>query len=248
MTDDPKTPETQATPAAAQRQPIFLLPAVVTALCGVMLAIHLARTFVFNELTDATFVVWFGFVPYRIIDPAALDGGLLPLLWTPVTHAFIHGGWEHVLFNTVWLAIFATPVARRYGTAPLLVIFAASAVVGALFFAATTLPNVAILIGASGGVAGLTGGAARFMFQPVLFARHPETGEPVVLGRKLATLGELARDNRARVFIAMWIIFNAAVPLFPMFLGSDSGIAWQAHLGGFFTGLFLVPLFERKPI
>jgi membrane associated rhomboid family serine protease len=34
------------------------------------------------------------------------------------------------------------------------------------------------------------------------------------------------------------------VPLAPMVLGQSVEIAWQAHLGGFFTGLLLVPFFE----
>jgi membrane associated rhomboid family serine protease len=37
------------------------------------------------------------------------------------------------------------------------------------------------------------------------------------------------------------------VPLFPLFTGGEGvPIAWQAHLGGFFAGLLLVPLFERR--
>ena len=60
-------------------------------------------------------------------DPAALDqvramrdlhalgGGAKP--WTLVTYAFLHGGWSHVLLNTVWLLAFGPPVARRFGAA-----------------------------------------------------------------------------------------------------------------------------------
>lgn len=235
-----------ANPNESGREPAILLPGVITALLGLMLAIQLARSVVLGPDGDNALMVWFAFVPIRLIGESGLPGGMLPLVWTPLTHALLHAGWDHLLLNAAWLAIFGTPVARRYGAVPTLILFAASAVIGALFFAATTLPQLAVLIGASGGVAGLTGAACRFMFQPVLYAQHPETGARIPLGRRMASLSELARDNRARFFILIWLVLNAAVPFLPMLIGQSIGIAWQAHLGGFLAGLFLVPLFERK--
>lgn len=240
---DPQNPKQNQGQTA--HQPAILLPPVITALLGLMVAVHLGRTFVLHEAGDLNFVTWFGFIPVRLIAGAQLDGGWLPLLWTPVTHAFLHAGWEHLIINCAWLAIFGTPVARRYGAVPLLILFGASAIAGAVLFAATTLPQIQVLIGASGGIAGLTGAACRFMFQPVLASRNPETGEVLVLGRRTASLMELMREGRARFFIAMWLILNAAVPFVPLLFGESIGIAWQAHLAGFVAGLLMVPLFER---
>jgi membrane associated rhomboid family serine protease len=246
MSDEQQPPKTSENQEVEGRQPIFLVPGVVTALIGLMAAIQLADSFVFNNETRELFTIWFAFIPVRLLDPTMLPGGLLPLLWTPFTHAFLHAGFEHLIMNCAWLAIFATPMARRYGTVPTLILFLASAVVGALAFAATTLPGIGVLLGASGGVAGLTGAAMRFIFQPVIVARDEETGRPVVLGRKLASLREMWANSQARTFTLFWVILNAAVPLLPLVIGSDISVAWQAHLGGFFTGLLLVPLFERN--
>ena len=60
----------------------------------------------------------------------------------------------------------------------------------------------------------------------------------------MATIPELMRTPAARNFTILWVVFNCLVPLAPMFVGQDVGIAWQAHLGGFFTGLLLVPFFD----
>ncbi len=228
------------------REPVFLLPGDVTAVIGVLVAIHIASTLVLNQAGQAQLVFWFAFQPLRII--AGLDDPSLavPLIWTPFSHALLHAGWEHLLINAAWFAIFATPVSRRYGAGPMLAIFFVSAAAGAALFAATTLYSGAYLVGASGGVAGLTGAAMRFIFQPVIVAQHPETGERVIMGRRLASFGDLWQDTRARFFILIWVVLNAAVPLLPMLTGMEVSVAWQAHLGGFLAGVLMVGLFERQ--
>jgi membrane associated rhomboid family serine protease len=235
----------QGGPENGSRQPIFLLPGVVAALGGLLVAVHLARTIVLSESADFELIIWLGFLPLRLTEAPAIPGGLWPFLWTPFTHALVHGGWEHLLVNLAWFAIFATPVARRYGPVSTVALFFVSAAAGALAFLLTGLDQ-GVLIGASGGVAGLTGAATRFMFQPVLVGQDPETGERRLLGRRLATLGEVVRDRRAGGFALIWIVLNAAVPLLPLVTGEPIAIAWQAHLGGFAAGFFLVPLLERR--
>jgi membrane associated rhomboid family serine protease len=201
MSDTPESPEIQGKPP---RQPIVMLPPVITVLGGLMLLIQAVQSLFLNERAQL----------------------------------------EHVLGNVVWLVVFGTPVARRYGAWRTLLVFFVSSIVGALAFGVTEYDQVAYLIGASGGIAGLTGAAMRFIFQPVIVAPHPETGAPVVLGRRMATIPELLRSPPARLFIIVWVVLNCLVPLLPLFIGQDVEIAWQAHLGGFFTGLLLVPFFE----
>jgi membrane associated rhomboid family serine protease len=243
MSDSPKTPAPQGSPV---REPIFLLPGAITILTGVLIAIHLASTLVLNPDGQVQLLFWFAFQPYRIVVAGVDPSIAIPLLWTPFSHAFLHAGWDHLLINAAWLAIFATPVVRRYGAGPMLALFLVSAAGGAALFAATTLYSQVYLIGASGGVAGLTGAAIRFMFQPVLVGQHPETGERIVLGRRLASIAGVFANPRSRWFTLIWLALNAAVPLVPLLTGSSLAIAWQAHLGGFATGFLLVGLFERK--
>lgn len=235
-----------ANPGQGGREPLFLLPGAVTAMIGVFVAIHLASTLVLNPNGYLELIFWFAFQPLRIVAAQSDPSLAVPLIWTPFSHALMHGGWEHLLVNSAWFAIFATPVTRRYGAGPMLAIFFVSAAAGAALFAATSLYSGSYLIGASGGVAGLTGAAVRFIFQPVIVGQNPETGERVMLGRRLASFGDLLRDNRARLFVLIWVVLNAAVPLLPLVTGVQMSVAWQAHLGGFFAGILMVGLFERK--
>jgi membrane associated rhomboid family serine protease len=230
----------------AGREPVFLLPGSVTAMIGVLVAIHLASTLILNADGLRQLMFWFAFQPLRLVAAFSDPTLGVPLLWTPFTHALLHGGWDHLLFNAVWFAIFATPVVRRYGAGPMLALFFVSAAAGAALFAATSLYSGAYLIGASGGVSGLTGAAVRFIFQPVIVAQHPETGQRVIVGRRLASLADAFRDSRTRAFVLIWVVLNAAVPLLPIFTGADVAVAWQAHLGGFVAGFLLVGLFERR--
>lgn len=247
MSDEQKSQQDQTTTAPLERQPIFNLPPAVAAIAGLFVAIEAIDSFVLNDSARNELLVWFAFIPYRLLDIAAAPGGIWPVIWSPITHAFLHAGWEHVLLNSVWFVIFATPLTRRYGTVKMFLLFVAGAVVGAAAFAATTLPQFSILIGASGGVAGLTGAAIRFMFQPVQVAIHPETGERIVLGRRLASIAEVFRHPTARIFTIVWIVLNGLVPLLPMFMPEMRvEIAWQAHLGGFLAGFLLVPLMETR--
>ncbi|MEP7240111.1 MAG: rhomboid family intramembrane serine protease [Devosia sp.] len=248
MSDDEKPEANRAPATAAGREPVFLLPLPVLVLGGLLLATQLASDLVLNDSGREALLTWFAFIPYRLIDPAGIDGGLWPLLWTPVTHAFLHSGWEHVGLNTVWLAIFATPVTQRYGGVRMTVLFLVGAALGAIAFAATTLPNVQVLLGAAGGVAALTGAATRFIFQPPVIVVDELTGERRFLGRQLATISQFVRDGRARFFALMWIVLNGLVPLVPAFFGGGGvQIAWQTHIAGFLAGFLLVPLLERKP-
>jgi membrane associated rhomboid family serine protease len=233
-------------PAGPAREPVFLLPAAVTALAGLMIVIHLASTFVLNEEGLIQLLYWFAFQPYRFVLMGEDPSLALPLIWSPITHALLHAGWDHLLINVAWLVIFATPITRRYGAGPMLALFAVSSIAGAALFAITTLYEGVYLIGASGGVAGLTGAAIRFIFQPVLMARDPETAQPVVLGRRLASVREVFSNPPSRWFTLIWLLLNAAVPLVPMITGASLNVAWQAHLGGFAAGFLLVPIFERR--
>ena len=228
------------------KQPIFNLPNIIIALLIIIWLPQIFISFFPNENLKQLLIIYFGFIPTRFITPEQFPLGSLALTWTIFTHALLHAGWEHLFINSAWLMIFGTPVARRYGVSAFLLIFFLSAAAGALLFALVTLPELSLLVGASGGIAGLTGVAIRFMFQPIQVTKHPETGEVIVLGRSLASFVEMWSNRTTRYFTIVWLALNAAIPLAGIFGFAEINIAWQAHIGGFLLGLFIAPLFERR--
>lgn len=231
------------------REPIFNMPGSVMALIGVIWAVHVAADLALDQYGLGSMRIWLGFIPDRFVAADQWPGGWFPLLWSGFSHAFLHVDYTHLIFNTAWLAVFGTPVARRYGTVGLLTIFLLGALAGALVQAGVNLLIVnqfAVLIGASGGVSALTGAAMRFIFEPVVVRRDEETGEVVPLGRRTATLAGVFANPRSRAFIAFWMGLNVLIGFLPMLTGTNIAIAWEAHIGGFVAGLLLVSLLDAR--
>ncbi|HZZ63141.1 MAG TPA: rhomboid family intramembrane serine protease [Roseiarcus sp.] len=236
-----------------RHEPMFNAPAVVVALALALIAIYAAFDWASPGVQDAV-IEEFAFVPGRLTVSfwpveamPALNGG--PRLWTLLTYAFLHGSWTHVLLNTIWLVAFGPPVARRFGTARFLVFMALTAIVSALAQWASAPMEFAPLIGASGADSGLMGAALRFIFQPGGPLSAPGFGEvDAVETARPASLRGILADRRARLFLAAWLVTNFVFGAFARPLGlSDMPVAWIAHLGGFFAGMLLFPLFDRPP-
>jgi membrane associated rhomboid family serine protease len=175
-----------------------------------------------------------------VIQSATSDDGFAP--WTLVTYAFLHAGWEHVIFNTLWLLVFGSPVLLRFGVARFALFFALTAAAAAVLQAAINPTDVSVLIGASGAVSGLTAAALRFAFTGPGFGAR--MGDEVVKA-PAAPLLEVMRDKRVMVFVAVWFGLNLLAGLgIPVSGSADARIAWEAHVGGFLAGLLLFPLLD----
>ncbi|HVY20574.1 MAG TPA: rhomboid family intramembrane serine protease [Bauldia sp.] len=233
----------------ATRQPIFNLPAVVSGLIALLLAIHAGRVFLLSRDAGLQVILDFAFIPIRETHPevysdlAAVGQGAR--VWTFLTYAFLHADWGHVLINSVWLAAFGSPVARRFGVVRFLAYAAVGAIAGVAVHLAIYPSSVAPVVGASAAISALMAGAARFIFQP----QGPmwSLGGFDAYRQPAAPLRVLVRDGRVMMFLGVWFVVNIIFGLTGGAGLASGAVAWAAHVGGFLAGLLLFRLFDPVP-
>jgi membrane associated rhomboid family serine protease len=200
-------------------------PPVVIGVIVVLALIHVLRMVV-GEDWDIWSIYAFALIPARLGGPVPVPMIEGSQWWSFLTYAFLHADWLHLGLNSLWLLIFGTPVARWFGPARFLAISALCAIGGAVAMVAADWGSPVPVIGASGAVSGLVAAAI-----PIMYGH----------GRPLLPR-EVISDRRALIFIVIWL----GITLLSGAQGyvDDDGlrIAWQAHLGGFLTGLLVYAL------
>lgn len=231
---------------APPREPVFNIPGIVALLALVMAAIAFAREFLLDEQSNVMLLAYFAFIPARYDATFDLPGGLGADIWTFVSYAFLHANLVHLGVNLIWMLAFATPVARRFGTPRFLAFVVVTAAAGALAHLIAYPDAMVPMIGASAVVSGAMAAAVRFAFSPGGALGRPVRGAPE--HPPAASLLGAFREPRVLTFVAVWVVvnflFGAAITL-PGTEGAE--VAWQAHMGGFFAGLLLFPLFDPIP-
>jgi len=219
------------------RQPFLRAPFVVIALIAVLAAVFAAYDLAPENLQDSL-IYRFAFIPagYSQTFYAAhpgLHATPFELVIPFVSYIFLHGSWEHLIVNCVWLLAFGPIVARRYGALPFLAFFFVCGIAGAATHLAFNWGSGAPVIGASAAIAGLMGAAFRMI----------GSGPMMLAGE-----GPLAPllSSRIMTWSAVWVAINVVAGLMGLGAGSEVQIiAWQAHLGGYFAGLLFAGPFDR---
>ena len=262
-------------PQTRSREPIFNLPSVVTFSILALVAIHAFRMFFLSEDTDFQAVIDWAVIParwavayggvesqeiVRMLQDGASEDALEPLAafaqyvlgdgegrpWTALTHALLHGSWAHVIVNSVWLAAFGTPIARRCGAGRFFLLSALSAIGGAVLYVAMNPMQVFPLIGASGAVSGLMAAASWFMFAPATWHWEGRLAEPHERPRQ--PLRDLVRNRPFLIFLGVWFVTNYLFAFVQPIGGAEGSIAWEAHVGGYVVGLLVFPWLDPLPV
>ncbi|MFQ5681895.1 MAG: rhomboid family intramembrane serine protease [Candidatus Binatia bacterium] len=177
-----------------------------------------------------TFIFQMGMVPAHVLH-AQLPGtgGYVSL----VSSMFLHGGWMHLIGNMLYLWIFGNNVEDSMGHLRFIGFYLLSGLSAAgthlAFNATSTVPT----IGASGAVSGVLG-AYLFLF-------------PHARVQTLITLGWFIRIIYlpAWVLLFFWILLQVLSQALDPMNPRGGGVAYAAHIGGFVTGLALIPLFRK---
>jgi membrane associated rhomboid family serine protease len=236
--------------AKASREPAIKAPIGVLALIGVIVAAHIARISL-PEVQSEGLIETYALIPARYVAEAWAAPGRAPVsIWDAsvpfVGHLFLHADFLHVGVNCLWLLVAGTPVARRLGTVRFLMLYAATGIIAGAAFVAANWGEMAAAIGASGAVSGMMGAAIRIFYGERMAAqRAAESSNVVALTPALAP----ALSGPVLFFTLIWAVANVVAGMIGLGTGANmQAVAWEAHLGGYFAGLFLVGLFDvRQP-
>ncbi len=177
-------------------------------------------------------VLHFGTIPCEITARCAPEG---LTTGTILTAMFMHGSWEHILGNLLFLWVFGNNIEDSMGHLRFLVFYLLCGAVAAgahiYFNVGSELPAV----GASGAISGVMG--AYIVLYPHARVR---TWLPPIFFFNL----------RAMFFLMYWFalqLFMAYVE-FGAQAGEEGGVAVWAHVGGFVAGVALVKVFENHTL
>jgi membrane associated rhomboid family serine protease len=205
------------------KQPAIKAPWPVVLLVLAIMGAYLVQS---TSVDETSLIRNYGFAPVMMSQ-----GQYLPL----VTAMFLHGGWAHAGMNALGAMAFGAPTARLLGLGyqsaqgrasvlgglAFLLFFLICGVLGSLGYGLVHRDGHAILIGASGGVAGLMGAASRMIDRPIGLSPY--------------------RSRTVMGMAAAWILVNLLMALTGLAPGTAGvPIAWEAHLFGYAAGLLLI--------
>src|SRR6186997_3281199 len=192
------------------------------------------------SIIAANFAVWLFYelphlqrsVIHASFYPCSVDGSChAPEPWgvSWITAMFLHGSWDHILGNMLFLAIFGKNVEDAFGPIRYLVFYFAGGFAAMMTQAAMTL---------------LFGTAAE--------ARVPELGASGAIAAVLGAYFVLYPGSRVRtwifpiflvripawIFLGLWFLYQLIEANFGLFSASANGggTAFFAHVGGFLFG------------
>jgi len=220
--------------------PAFNLPGIIMLFGAAMIAVHALRAEILSPEADYAILERFAFVP-GFYDAAA-EALAYPMarFWTPLSHAFLHGDWTHLLVNLVWMAAFGGVVAARFGAVRFIIFFAAGSAAGALAHYFSAMGELVPLVGASGAVSACMGAAIRFAFGDGRMALRPEQR---ATAPAMGLVASLANRN-IMIFVGVWFVLNWLLGSGILPIAGGDNIAWQAHVGGFALGWLGFALFD----
>lgn len=211
------------------------IPDGVMGILLVLVFLHVLTTYWLSEAGSAELAINTLFFPARYAHPMEGQGGAY--FWSFASYSLFHANWMHLGLNAFWLAAFGSLVERRIGIVRLLVFWIVASAAGAVAFLAVAFGTNAILLGASGAIAGLMGAAIRFAFSGgQRFSREDAHTNPrLSIRQTMANRGAL---GFAAVYLGLNVVFPALMP--------GMGIAWEAHLGGFVFGFLAFAHFDHR--
>ena len=156
----------------------------------------------------------------------------VPEIFTLVSSQFLHGGWMHIGFNMLYLAIFGNNIEDSLGHNKFIIFYLTCGVLAGLTHWFFSMESLVPTLGASGAIAGVMG---------AYVLKYPRAQIITLL-----PLGIIFFTVRipALFFLGFWFL-QQAISSFASVGMADSaggGVAYLAHAGGFLFGIIVGPM------
>jgi membrane associated rhomboid family serine protease len=168
----------------------------------------------------------YGLVPTRFVaDP-------LGEAFTIFSSMFMHGGWEHLGGNMLFLFIFGDNVEDAVGHLRYALFYLASGIGAAAAQIVIDPASPIPMVGASGAIAGVLGAYL------VLYPRAPVTVVNPIF--PLWFVFGITLVFPAWLVVGEWFVWNLLRGVGSLGMADVGGVAFFAHIGGFIAGLLLI--------
>jgi membrane associated rhomboid family serine protease len=181
-------------------------------------------------------VLALGVTPATLLGDARLPPELylVPPVATVFSSMFLHGGFMHLAGNMLYLWIFGNNVEDSMGHVRFVIFYLLCGVAAVLAQAWPNPDSTIPMIGASGAISGVLGAYL------LLFPRaHVLVLIPLGAFSRLVPLP-------AMVVLGFWFVLQLISSAFTD--GSQGGVAFGAHIGGFVAGMILIPVFKHRHV
>ncbi|GAA4659231.1 rhomboid family intramembrane serine protease [Bartonella pachyuromydis] len=214
------------------------VPFIIVFLIALCFCIYLVPQYLFSRLLYIKSLELFSFIPILFkTEPLAF-------FHTIVSYSFMHSSFQHVAMNMVWLLVFGTPLARHLGGLRFLIFWMLTAIIAVLSYFVFHQESGISLVGASGAVCGMMGALARYGFSRTYFGSSTQYKRFL---SPLLPIKKTLRSRRVLVFISVWLSVDFIMGISSVLLKEDSvQIAWESHIGGFFSGFLLIGFFDTS--
>ncbi|CAN5374330.1 rhomboid family intramembrane serine protease [soil metagenome] len=210
--------------------PTEITPFVTVALIAANLAVWFLLQGAGTPQALEASVYSYGTYPCEITGACGREG----LGWSSLlTSMFMHGGWEHLLGNLLFLWVFGNNIEDSMGHLRFIAFYLICGVAAGLAHVFLTPSSALPAVGASGAISGVMG--AYILLYPRV---RVNTWIPPFFVLNLSAL----------FLLGYWIFIQLAMATvqFGPEAGESGGVAVWAHVGGFVVGLLLIKPFEKE--
>jgi membrane associated rhomboid family serine protease len=182
----------------------------------------------------------YALIPARHFDPRwssgmGLDAGDYKSF---LTCMFLHSGWFHFILNMWTLWIFGCAMEDRLGHVRFVVFYLLCGLAASMAHTMLYPQSAVPVVGASGAVAGVISAYA---------FTYPAARLTVLI--PLFCIIPLFVEIPAVFFAIFWFLMQIMQGWLELYApGLGGGVAWWAHLGGFFSGIILLWLMAPAPV